>query len=103
MIQSELLRNQQNLRIKSLRVNKKTSAIITKQALIYAYQTLKPYGEKAKLVNVVHDEIVIEAKEQLCEEIAYKIQQDMIKAGSIYCSTVPMVVEPQVSINWIKK
>lgn len=94
--QGSIQRTSQNYPIQA------TSALITKQALIYAYQTLKPYGIHAKLVNVVHDEIVIEAKEKYCEEIAEKTKQDMIKAGAIYCSTVPMVIEPIISKLWKK-
>lgn len=74
-----------------------TSATITKHALILVNERIQPFD--ARIVNTVHDEIVIECKDTQTKEVAEIAKRAMEEAGAIYCS-VPMVVEPKISQKW---
>jgi DNA polymerase-1 len=79
-----------------------TAASMTKQALIliYQWQDKNKAWNKFKVVNAVHDEIVVESTIDYTEKAAKVVQWAMIKAGKIFCSTIPMVAEPIISDKW---
>ena len=66
------------------------AATLTKSALIYIYndQRLKDLG--AKLINCVHDEILIEAPVENSELAAQYLCEDMIDSAKKYVPVVPM-------------
>lgn len=76
------------------------NADITKYALIFLYESLKPYG--AKLVNTVHDEITVEAPEEKAEEIQKLLENEMQRAGAVVVTLVPMKVDGEISDFWTK-
>ncbi|MCB1024758.1 MAG: hypothetical protein KDB79_10230 [Acidobacteria bacterium] len=77
-----------------------TSADILKIALRILHDAFR--GTSARLVNIVHDEIVIEVRKEEAEEAAKKLEASMIRAAEEYISKVPVKVDVTVSEEWAK-
>ena len=76
------------------------SADIAKLALGYVNDALK--GLDARLINSIHDEFVVECREDLAEEVSEKTRDAMTRAGEDLLSKVPVEVEVAVSREWRK-
>jgi len=59
------------------------------------------YGSDARLINVVHDEILVECKKEITEEVSEIIETEMVKAFNIYAPSVPMEASAEVGDCWI--
>lgn len=57
----------------------------------------------AQIVNLIHDEIVVECEESIAEEVAGIVEGAMTAAGREFLTRVPVVVEAVVSDAWLKK
>lgn len=79
-----------------------TGADILKLALRKVYEVCKPYGKDIKLVNVVHDELDLEIKDNLIPEVSPLIKQAMVEAGEHFVQSVPIVVGEKISKVWVK-
>jgi DNA polymerase-1 len=79
-----------------------TNADMTKLALIWIRNKIKEQNLDAKLINTVHDEIVIECDESIAEEIAEIMRDCMIRAGEHYLHKIPVDVECVISNSWLK-
>ncbi|OGY26228.1 MAG: hypothetical protein A2Z24_01580 [Candidatus Woykebacteria bacterium RBG_16_44_10] len=79
-----------------------TSADITKYALAYIYRELNKRQLDAYLIHTVHDEIVAEAREDIAEEVAKLIEDQMIAAGEKLLKKVPVKVDVYISDCWEK-
>ncbi|HVG31600.1 MAG TPA: DNA polymerase [Pyrinomonadaceae bacterium] len=77
-----------------------SSADIIKRALRVLHDKLQ--ATSACIVNVVHDEIVVEAAAAEAEEIAKVVEDAMCSAGEEYVRKVPVKVETEVSDEWVK-
>ena len=77
-----------------------TSADILKRALHLLHSEMR--GTSAKLVNIVHDEIIVEADEGEAEQIAEKLDKAMCAAGEEYIKKVPVKVDVTISDEWTK-
>jgi DNA polymerase-1 len=77
-----------------------TSADILKRALRLLHDDIQ--GTSARLVNSVHDEIVVEADAREADETAVKVASAMSKAGREFVSRVPIKVDAHVADAWIK-
>ncbi len=77
-----------------------TSADILKRALKLLKDELK--DSSAQIVNIVHDEVVVEADASEAEEIAAKVERVMCAAGEEYLKTVPVKVETEIADEWVK-
>jgi DNA polymerase I-like protein with 3'-5' exonuclease and polymerase domains len=77
-----------------------TSADILKRALKLLKDELK--NSSAQIVNIVHDEVVVEADTGEAEEIAAKVERIMCAAGEEYLKTVPVKVETEIADEWVK-
>ena len=77
-----------------------TSADILKRALRLLSDELRPTS--AKIVNIIHDEIVVETDADEAEEIAGKVERAMSDAGQEYLATVPVKVETEIAEEWVK-
>jgi DNA polymerase-1 len=77
-----------------------SSADIIKRALRLLHERLS--GTGAAVVNVVHDEIVVEANAADAEEVAKTVEEAMCAAGEEYVKKVPVKVESKVSDEWAK-
>ncbi|HEX5706333.1 MAG TPA: DNA polymerase [Pyrinomonadaceae bacterium] len=77
-----------------------SSADIIKRALRILHDELK--GTSACVVNVVHDEIVVETDAAQAEETAKVVEDAMCRAGQEYVKKVPVKVESVVADEWVK-
>ncbi|MDT5060723.1 MAG: polymerase [Acidobacteriota bacterium] len=77
-----------------------SSADILKRALRLLHDELR--DTTACIVNIVHDEIVVEADVDETEAIAKKVEDAMCKAGEEYVKKVPVKVETEISDEWVK-
>jgi DNA polymerase I-like protein with 3'-5' exonuclease and polymerase domains len=77
-----------------------TSADILKRALRLLNDDLR--DTSAKIVNIIHDEIVVEVDADEAEEIAQRVERAMCAAGEEYLRTVPVKVETEIADEWIK-
>jgi len=77
-----------------------TSADILKRALKLLKEELN--GTSAKIVNIIHDEIVVEVADSEAEVIAEKVERVMCQAGEEYLKTVPVKVETEIADEWVK-
>lgn len=77
-----------------------TSADITKQALIMISKSLK--NTPVKLINTVHDEIILECPEDQAQWAAEQLEKSMVEAAKVYMKKVPIVVDVSISDYWKK-
>jgi len=77
-----------------------TSADILKRALRLLKDELR--GSNAQIVNIIHDEIVVEADAGEAEDVALKVERAMVAAGEEYVKTVPVKVETEIADEWVK-
>ena len=77
-----------------------TSADILKRALRLLEDDLR--GTSAKIVNIIHDEIVVEVDKDEAPEIAQRVESAMCAAGQEYLRTVPVKVETEIADEWVK-
>jgi DNA polymerase-1 len=77
-----------------------TSADILKRALRLLKDELR--GTNAQIVNIIHDEIVVEADADEAEDVALKVERAMVAAGEEYVKTVPVKVETEIADEWVK-
>ena len=79
-----------------------TSADITKYALIFIKEEFEKRGLDAYLIHTVHDEIVVEAREDQSQEAAKVVEEQMIRAGEKLLKKVPVKVDVRISDCWEK-
>lgn len=77
-----------------------TSADILKRALHLLHQEIA--GTSAKLVNIVHDEVILECGTDEAEEICKKLEKAMCDAGEEYVKKVPVKVDAHIADEWTK-
>ncbi|CAN5419859.1 hypothetical protein BH20ACI1_BH20ACI1_03210 [soil metagenome] len=77
-----------------------SSADILKRALHLLHLEIR--NTSAKLVNIVHDEIIVEADAGEAEQIADKLNKAMCAAGEEYIKKVPVKVDVTISDEWTK-
>jgi DNA polymerase I-like protein with 3'-5' exonuclease and polymerase domains len=77
-----------------------TSADILKRALRLLKDELS--STNAQIVNIIHDEIVVEADTDDAQDVAAKVERIMCAAGQEYLKTVPIKVETEIADEWVK-
>ncbi|MEP6848586.1 MAG: DNA polymerase, partial [Acidobacteriota bacterium] len=77
-----------------------TSADILKRALRLLHDGLRETS--AKLVNIVHDEIIVECDSADSPAIAEILERSMSSAGSEFVSNVPIKVDVNIAPAWTK-
>lgn len=73
------------------------AADIMKLSMLRAEEVVRKYGEGAKMVLQVHDELIFEVKESLAEAFAKEVKQAMEEA---YPLRVPLIAEVLIGKNW---
>jgi hypothetical protein len=81
-------------------VTHNSSADILKRALRLLHDELR--DTSACIVNIVHDEIVVEADADDTQAIAKKVEEAMCAAGAEYVRKVPVKVETEIADEWVK-
>ncbi len=76
------------------------NADMTKLALINLRTALKDWD--ARVVNTVHDEIVVEVREDQAEEVKHIVEHEMVRAGESILKVVPIVAEASLADYWSK-
>ena len=94
---AELQRLSQNYPIQG------SSADCSKLAGILFFNEVMKKGwfNKVKIVNMVHDEYNVEAPEEITEEVAQCLKDCMIKAGKVFCKTVPLDADVEIGDCWV--
>lgn len=77
-----------------------TSADITKRALRLLFDAFK--GTTAKIVNIVHDEILVECVSSDAECVKEKLETAMRAAGAEYVKSVPVTADACIADEWKK-
>ena len=77
-----------------------TSADILKRALHLLHKEIA--GTSAKLVNIVHDEVILECDATEAEETCKILETAMCTAGEEYVKKVPVKVDAHVADEWTK-
>ena len=78
-----------------------TAADIAKIALGRLPYALK--GTEAKVIAMIHDEIIIEVPQANARDAAAILQRTMETAGNEVLKTVPVVAEARIADNWAQK
>ncbi|MGE0100727.1 MAG: DNA polymerase [Blastocatellales bacterium] len=60
-------------------------------------------GLDARIVNSIHDELVIECEESIAEEVRQIVVDRMVSGAKEFLVRVPVIVEAVVSDAWLKK
>jgi DNA polymerase I-like protein with 3'-5' exonuclease and polymerase domains len=78
-------------------------ASVTKLALCRMKRTIddKGWAPYAKIVNVVHDEIIIECHVDYSQKVAKELETQMIEAFNFYAPDVSMVAKAEIGKYWI--
>lgn len=74
-----------------------TAADIIKRAMVKVDNWLSESGLDAKVILQVHDELVLEVREDLLETVSAEIRQCMSEAADL---DVPLLVEVGIGSNW---
>ena len=77
-----------------------TAADIMKLAMIGVARRLKSEGLDARIVMQVHDELVIEARDDSVERVKAVIREEMEGVASL---SVPLTVDVSVGKNWLEQ
>jgi DNA polymerase I len=77
-----------------------SSADILKRALRLLHDKLR--GTNACIINMIHDEIVVETDAADAEEMGKVVEDAMCKAGEEYVRKVPIKVETEIADAWVK-
>lgn len=79
-----------------------TSADITKLASIYIHNRMKELKLNARIIALVHDEIIVECQHSEASTVQQIMDDGMKKGFYHFCPIVPCVVEGGVSEYWRK-
>jgi DNA polymerase-1 len=77
-----------------------SSADILKRSLRLLHDELA--GTSAKLVNIVHDEIIVECDANEAQITAQKLEKAMVSAGQEFVKRVPIKVDVETADEWVK-
>jgi DNA polymerase-1 len=77
-----------------------TSADILKRALRLLHDSLR--GTSGKLVNIVHDEIIVECDAAEADDVTKRLESAMRTAGEEYVKRVPVKIDVMISDEWCK-
>ncbi|RUM30335.1 MAG: bifunctional 3'-5' exonuclease/DNA polymerase, partial [Aquifex sp.] len=79
-----------------------TGADLLKLAVLLFDANLQKRKIEAKLVNLVHDEIVVECEKEKALEVKEILEKSMKTAGKIVLKEVPVEVESVINERWTK-
>lgn len=71
-----------------------------KQAIILAEERLEPYD--AEVILTVHDEIVVEVREEQATEVSRIVSESMVDGFGEFFKTVPMIADASINDYWQK-
>lgn len=79
-----------------------TSASITKIAGIKFFQWIKAQKllDKVLIINMIHDEIMVECPEEWTKEVVINLEKAMADAGDMYCQRIKLRATAEVGLFW---
>ncbi|MBP7232191.1 MAG: hypothetical protein KBA28_09690 [Syntrophaceae bacterium] len=77
-----------------------TCGDILKKAILYLMKDLEGYD--AQIVNLIHDEIVLEVKTEQAETVKEAVKRCMVKAAADYIQSIPVEVDIKSGNTWRK-
>ena len=77
-----------------------TSADILKLSLRLLHDAIR--DTNARLVNIVHDEVIVEADTAEAEDVALRLETAMVNAAREYLKEVPVTVDVSIGKAWSK-
>lgn len=77
-----------------------TAGDIAKIAIAKLWEMLREVESEARLIAMVHDEIVLEVRADLVEVWGSRLQSAMEEAGGVVCKLVPIVAEVSSGETW---
>lgn len=77
-----------------------TAADIMKLAMLRVDEAIKREGLDAKIVMQIHDELVIEVRDDLIDKCLVLVKQEMENAASL---SVPLTVDTSVGKSWLEQ
>jgi DNA polymerase I-like protein with 3'-5' exonuclease and polymerase domains len=57
-------------------------------------------GQDAQIIHILHDEVIVEAREDIVDSVAVSVKNCMERAFREILPDVPFVVEPVVKDSW---
>ena len=81
------------------------SAELTKLACVYFWSKyLVPNNLlfKVLIVNIIHDEILVETPEEIAQQTAAQLEKAMVDAGAKFCKRVKLKADPCIAPYWKK-
>lgn len=79
-----------------------TNADMSKLAMGRIVRALRQEGIDAFLINMVHDEIVVESAESAAERVKEIVVREMISGAAEFIRAVPVEVDAKISETWSK-
>lgn len=77
-----------------------TNADTIKQSMIYIVDRIKEYD--ARLLLTVHDEVIVEAKEEQAEEVSGIVSQAMVDGFAAFVPELAMEADADIENYWVK-
>ena len=77
-----------------------SGADMVKLALVFISDRFKKEKINARIISTVHDEIVVEADEDIADRALIMQREEMIRAGENFLKSVPVDAEGEVSDIW---
>lgn len=79
-----------------------SGADVTKLAMVFVHRRLLKEGFDARILMVVHDELVVEVREDQADVVAKIVEEEMVRAFNHYFKNIPMVVDAHIGPTWEK-
>ncbi len=79
-----------------------SGADLLKLSVLMVNAALRAESLKANVVNLIHDEIVLECDQKEAHKVEEILKKETLKAGSILLKKVPVEVETSINQRWIK-
>jgi len=80
-----------------------SEADIVKLALGKLITALKPFNGKARLLASIHDEIILEAHEDIADQVAKTLSEVMVSSGKEFLKKVPIEADSSIGDSWADK
>ena len=74
-----------------------TAADIIKLAMIRVRDRIRREGLDARLILQVHDELIVEAREEIAPQVEALLREEMERAASL---EVPLETDVHTGMNW---
>jgi len=77
-----------------------SAADMIKYALVYIYDRIRREKLEASIISTVHDEIVIEVRQDQAEQVKKIMSEEMVRAGKKLLKKVPIKAGVEISDIW---